>query len=305
MSIVVGLSVNERCPETYGLNNEYDYGMRMYNPRLGRFMSVDPWTQKYPWQSSYCGLDNNPILKIDPTGGGAEDWVEDKNGKIKWDDNATSQATTQKGEKYLGKVVVEFKGSRDEKLGKKDGRSGYINGEGAKTAKVTVYGAGGANDVHTFTGYTMTSDATEYGAIDEGLYEGNYDEKGKGGTIESNWVLNYRGNVREKDGGTNPNAPSQVDENGEGYKNQIFIHSTNNNGYAGILPKTEISSGCLLIAPSDWSVFNNIMNGYNDQGYSTFKVQISRQVTEIVPVQGINGPVDGVNYLHNIFKIDH
>lgn len=45
-----------------------DYGMRIYNPSLGRFLSVDPLTAKYPWYSPYQFAGNNPIWANDVDG---------------------------------------------------------------------------------------------------------------------------------------------------------------------------------------------------------------------------------------------
>ena len=45
-----------------------DYGMRNYNPRLGRFLTVDPLTSKYPWLSVYQFASNCPISGIDLDG---------------------------------------------------------------------------------------------------------------------------------------------------------------------------------------------------------------------------------------------
>ncbi len=45
-----------------------DYGMRIYDSRLGRFLSVDPLTQKYSWLTSYQFSSNNPIKFIDEDG---------------------------------------------------------------------------------------------------------------------------------------------------------------------------------------------------------------------------------------------
>ena len=171
--------------------------------------------------SPYCYTSNNPVNRIDPNGM-LDDWVEDQNKQIYWDANATSQANTKKGETYLGKTVVDFAGSRQEKLGTKNGLSGYIDGEGAITAQVTIYGSKGENDVHSFIGYTMSSDPTHLGAIDEGIYSANYDEQGKSGVLTSHWTLNNRGAIPTIDGQINPNAPSQIDANGNGYKTGIF-----------------------------------------------------------------------------------
>lgn len=45
-----------------------DYGMRIYNPSLGRFLSVDPIAQSYPWNSPYQFASNKPIAYIDNNG---------------------------------------------------------------------------------------------------------------------------------------------------------------------------------------------------------------------------------------------
>jgi RHS repeat-associated protein len=50
-----------------------DYGMRIYNPALGRFLSVDPDAPKYANFSSYCFAANSPIKLIDQNGRGPID----------------------------------------------------------------------------------------------------------------------------------------------------------------------------------------------------------------------------------------
>ncbi|MCB0711036.1 MAG: thrombospondin type 3 repeat-containing protein [Ignavibacteriae bacterium] len=51
-----------------GTGNVYDYGFRIYDPRLGRFMSVDPLSPSYPWYTPYQYASNTPILYIDIDG---------------------------------------------------------------------------------------------------------------------------------------------------------------------------------------------------------------------------------------------
>jgi RHS repeat-associated protein len=46
----------------------YDYGFRIYNPALGRFLSVDPLTKDYPWNSTYAFAENDVIRSIDLDG---------------------------------------------------------------------------------------------------------------------------------------------------------------------------------------------------------------------------------------------
>jgi RHS repeat-associated protein len=54
--------------EVYGAGNVYDYGFRIYNPRLGKFLSVDPLTKSYPWYTPYQFAGNKPIAAIDLDG---------------------------------------------------------------------------------------------------------------------------------------------------------------------------------------------------------------------------------------------
>jgi RHS repeat-associated protein len=54
--------------EVYVQGNVYDYGFRIYNPRLGRWMSVDPLQQKYPSLSPYNFVANSPLMFVDPDG---------------------------------------------------------------------------------------------------------------------------------------------------------------------------------------------------------------------------------------------
>lgn len=45
-----------------------DYGMRIYDSRLGKFLSVDPLTRDYSWNSNYAFAENNVISCIDLEG---------------------------------------------------------------------------------------------------------------------------------------------------------------------------------------------------------------------------------------------
>lgn len=52
-----------------------DYGMRIYNSRLGRFLSVDPLTKSYPMLTPYQFASNNPIANIDIDGKEGENHI--------------------------------------------------------------------------------------------------------------------------------------------------------------------------------------------------------------------------------------
>lgn len=58
----------------YGQGNAYDYGMRIYNPRVGRFLSVDPLIGRYPYFSAYQYAGGNPIAATD-VDGKEPDWL--------------------------------------------------------------------------------------------------------------------------------------------------------------------------------------------------------------------------------------
>ena len=46
----------------------YDYGFRIYNPAIARFLSVDPLSPDYPWYTPYQFAGNTPIQAVDIDG---------------------------------------------------------------------------------------------------------------------------------------------------------------------------------------------------------------------------------------------
>lgn len=64
-----GFSGKERDNEIRGDGNSYDFnGRSIYDPRIGRFVSVDPEFRKGPDHSPYAFAFNNPLIFIDKTG---------------------------------------------------------------------------------------------------------------------------------------------------------------------------------------------------------------------------------------------
>ncbi|MBL7840271.1 MAG: hypothetical protein JNJ75_09045 [Cyclobacteriaceae bacterium] len=64
-----GFNGKEKDSNTeWGDASLYDYGFRIYNPGLGRFLSVDPLTKKYPMLTPYQFASNRPIDGIDIDG---------------------------------------------------------------------------------------------------------------------------------------------------------------------------------------------------------------------------------------------
>jgi RHS repeat-associated protein len=63
-----GFNGKEMDNEVSGSGNQYDYGNRIYEPRLGRFTSVDPLQKKFAALSPYQFSGDNPIATVDLDG---------------------------------------------------------------------------------------------------------------------------------------------------------------------------------------------------------------------------------------------
>ncbi|MBX3255756.1 MAG: hypothetical protein KF862_16600 [Chitinophagaceae bacterium] len=63
-----GFNGKESDSEVNGPYNELDYGFRIYEPRLGRFLSVDPLTRDFPSLTPYQYASNSPIENSDLDG---------------------------------------------------------------------------------------------------------------------------------------------------------------------------------------------------------------------------------------------
>ncbi len=69
-----GFNGKENDNELKGEGNQQDYGLRIYDARLGRFLSVDPLSEEYPWNSSYAFAENDVVRGIDIEG--AEKYIK-------------------------------------------------------------------------------------------------------------------------------------------------------------------------------------------------------------------------------------
>ncbi|WP_343694021.1 RHS repeat-associated core domain-containing protein, partial [Chitinophaga sp.] len=69
-----GFNGKENDNEVKGEGNEQDYGMRVYDGKAERFLSMDPLTREYPWYTPYQFSGNTPIQATDQDG--AETFLE-------------------------------------------------------------------------------------------------------------------------------------------------------------------------------------------------------------------------------------
>jgi RHS repeat-associated protein len=74
----------ESDSEVKGEGNSLDFGARILDPRLGRWLAVDPKSGKYPSESPFTFVGNNPIIAIDPDG---EEKIVVTGGADKYNDN--------------------------------------------------------------------------------------------------------------------------------------------------------------------------------------------------------------------------
>ncbi len=63
-----GFNGKEKNDEVNGYANQLDYGMRIYDPRTGKFLSVDPIAKEYPELTPYQYASNRPIESVDKDG---------------------------------------------------------------------------------------------------------------------------------------------------------------------------------------------------------------------------------------------
>ena len=67
-----GYNGMEMDNEAKGNGNSYTTEFRQYDPRLGRWLSLDPLMMQFPWMSPYVAFNDNPIFFSDPLGLAAE-----------------------------------------------------------------------------------------------------------------------------------------------------------------------------------------------------------------------------------------
>ena len=68
-----GFNGKENDNEVKGSGNQQDYGMRIYDNRLGRFFSMDPLSKSFPWYAPYQFAGNKPVWAKDLDG--LEEWI--------------------------------------------------------------------------------------------------------------------------------------------------------------------------------------------------------------------------------------
>lgn len=125
----------------------YDYGARMYDHQIGRWHFVDPLAHVREWVSQYNFVQNNPILRTDPTGAldGEYDITHDKDGK----EVKTKTSTLGDAE------GIDFNHHLD---GTQKGNTQIVNNNTGTTNWIT-------NGVSYIKGYTQRDNFTNWNSI--------------------------------------------------------------------------------------------------------------------------------------------
>ena len=140
-----GFNGKEKNNEISGEGNSYDFGARIYDPRLGRWLSLDPSQAKYPYLSPYNAFDNNPIYFSDPDGKDAIATIQGNTITISAKIYIIGYKATKEKAASMQKDIMGYWGGKDFKYKGKDGKEynvkfdvqvvSYEDKENAKSSK--------------------------------------------------------------------------------------------------------------------------------------------------------------------------
>jgi RHS repeat-associated protein len=175
-----GFQGQEKDDELKGEGNSLNMEARMLDPRVGRWFSRDPLEFKFPWQSPYCSMDNNPILLTDPTGMSTNP-IYDKKGSF--------LGTDDKG--LQGSAIVMDK--KDFKQGMKHGDAVKLN-KGVSALSTPEAKAKFANHYYElpsrpdFDGYVSISEGINWAKAHPNLDNDNIESNGMGNATPNDWL---------------------------------------------------------------------------------------------------------------------
>ena len=255
----------EKDDEVKGSGNQQDYGMRIYDPRLGRFLSVDPLVKECPSISPYPFAMNRPIDGVDMDG---LEWrgviVDDKTVGYAWDpENAyTDESRTVLKNGYYNQAVhFSDKGNFSE-------ATEYNMG----TSTARVYKSDGTTQDFDASIYPARAD--DYATTPEGDYEATV------GMHKQTYTALHVHNVGKTNsenidlGAPNPSNPNVT------YASGIHIHKAGASNKTGMTTDGKpISAGCLLIDKDKWDSFIGIFNN-TVQKTKTVAVSVSRNAQD-------------------------
>ena len=148
-----GFNGKEKDNEVKGQGNSIDFGDRMYDSRLGRWLSLDPYAGSYSDMSPYSAMGNNPMFFIDPTGG----FLMDVHKRI------VKKAFAQSKRQNITKDVTAYRSAIS---GTSSINSGSIVAPDVRTLPVYL-GGGGKKSIETehFDGMNFNQIVNNYNSV--------------------------------------------------------------------------------------------------------------------------------------------
>jgi len=159
-----GFNGKENDKDIIGDGNSYDFIGRIYDPRVSRWLSVDPKANKFPYETPYGYVSGNPIIFQDPDGeekiiviGGGDNSGKDKNkffnaGLLQLKNYTASVKAAGNGETVTVLVTMKFVSAQQMKQMRKAVKA--IEKETG--VKVNINGLHGG---HQLTQYINSKDA--------------------------------------------------------------------------------------------------------------------------------------------------
>ncbi|MEL1244926.1 RHS repeat-associated core domain-containing protein [Flavobacterium sp. DGU11] len=187
-----GFNGKEKDDEWKGNGMQYDYGFRIYDPRIGRFLSTDPLSKSYPWYTPYQFSGNSPIANMDLDG--LEEYYylaswNKKSGKIEFKLQNTVSKKSFLGYEWTPAeehIVTFISADGDEDIYSftENGHLTRIDGRGERVNKIS-----------SFKEYKKASANKKFESEDKAVrdFEGDYDRNGF--FSEGALTLNFWGNV--------------------------------------------------------------------------------------------------------------
>ena len=112
-----GFNGMEKDDELKGNGNSYDFGARIYDPRVGRFLSTDRFESNSPFNSPYVFASNSPIMFVDKNGDSTAYYSE--SGALLWvshdglDNSINIVKNSNLVSFYIGALVAKWMEKKD------------------------------------------------------------------------------------------------------------------------------------------------------------------------------------------------